>query len=151
MALETVLLHPLITKSGTKQKQNKESEKKRQQESISIQRNHATRATTCKKRKNCKQKKRKQTRPSTPDGVGDGVAAPIDHKERRKIRTEQRERDQETAVSISKQRNHATRAATCKKRKNCKQKRENKQRASAYLTALETVLLHPLITKSGTN
>ena len=26
MALETVLLHPLITKSGTKQKQNKESE-----------------------------------------------------------------------------------------------------------------------------
>ena len=31
MALETVLLHPLITKSGTKQKQNKESETKRQQ------------------------------------------------------------------------------------------------------------------------
>ena len=28
--------------------------------------------------------------------------------------------------------------------------RENKQRTRAYLTALETVLLHPLITKSGT-
>ena len=46
MALETVLLHPLITKSGAKQKQNKENETKRQQESISKQRNHATRAAT---------------------------------------------------------------------------------------------------------
>ena len=162
MALETVLLHPLITKSGTKQKQNKESETKRQQESISKQRFHATRATTCKIRKNCKQKrenkhdqahlmaletvllhplitksgtKQKQNKESetkdsksrlansaimqlvqqhedteelqaekektnngqrTPDGVGDGVAASIDHKERHKTRTQQREQTKDS-------------------------------------------------------
>ena len=30
MALETVLLHPLITKSGTKQKQNRERDQRQQ-------------------------------------------------------------------------------------------------------------------------
>ena len=111
MALETVLLHPLITKSGTKQEQNKESETKDSKSRLAysaimqlVQQHEDT--------EELQAEKRNQARPSTPDGVGDGVAASIDHKERHKTRTEQRERDQRQQELISKQRNHATRATT---------------------------------------